>query len=189
MSKKQRRRAAKGNAPAEITGRLSASEAADIAAIAGQLTVGDIAAMLMPIAPGLEGTIQRIRHWTREGVLRPIELAHGGPGKHRRYDDASVYSAAVLTVMADLGLPVSQSRFLANAMEVVNSESAKWMAARKKGETVRLPPLIIGVATGNTIQVGLGKLRDERNFKVTNVVLKLDIDLTKLFAEVDHGRS
>lgn len=189
MGKKQRRRAAKGNAPAETTGKLSASEEEDVAAIAGQLTVGDIAAMLTPIAPDRESTIQRVRHWTREGALRPVELAHGGPGKHRRYDDDSLYRAAVLTVMADVGLPVSQSRFLADAMQVVNSEAAKWMAVRKKGGPVTLPPLIIGVATGNTIQVGSGKLRDGRNFKVATIVLKIEIDLTRIFTEVDRGRS
>ena len=62
------------------------------------------------------------------------------------------------------------------------------MAARRKGQTVTLLPLIVEVATKNVVQVGLGKLRDEQDFKVANDVLKIEINLTRIFTEADRGR-
>jgi DNA-binding transcriptional MerR regulator len=153
------------------------------------LTVSDVAAKLAPIAPDVANTVQRIRHWTRENALRPAEFEHGGPGKHRRYGADAVYSAAVLHVMTSAGLPVSHSRFMTDAMRTVAAKAAKWKAARDKGEVLTLPPMIVGVTTGGVTQVGEGQLKDERGFKVADVVLKIEIDLTKLFAQVDHGRS
>src|SRR6476620_738071 len=73
-----------------------AVEASDL--VSRTLTVSDLAEALAPIAPDVAGTIQRIRHWTREGALQPIEFAHSGPGKHRRYNPAAIYSVAVLHV-------------------------------------------------------------------------------------------
>lgn len=153
------------------------------------LKVGDLAAMLASTASDPESIIERIRHWTREGVLQPIASENAAPGKHRHYDKASAYCAKVLNAMADLGLPVSQSRFLADAMQVVNSEAAKWMTAREKGQPTTTTPLIIGMTMGKAIQVGAGKLRDAHGFKVADAVLKIEVDLAKLFMEVDHVRA
>jgi DNA-binding transcriptional MerR regulator len=153
------------------------------------LTVSDLAVALAPIAPNVANTVQRIRHWTRENALRPAEFEHGGPGRHRRYSADAVYSAAVLHVMTSAGLPVSHSRFMTDAMRTVSAKAARWKAARDKGELLALRPMIVGVTSGGVTQVGEGQLKDERGFKVADVVLKIEIDLTKLFAQVDHGRS
>jgi len=151
------------------------------------LTVSDIAAALAPIAPDVAGTVQRIRHWTREQALRPAELEHAGPGKHRRYSGDAVYNAAVLHVLTGAGLPVSHSRFLKDAMRWAASKAAKWKKARDKGETLALPPMIIGVTAKGEVQIG-EESKDFRTFKVADVVLTISIDLAKLFAEVDRGR-
>jgi DNA-binding transcriptional MerR regulator len=149
------------------------------------LTVSDLAVALAPIAPNVANTVQRIRHWTRENALRPAEFEHAGPGKHRRYSADAVYSAAVLHVMTSAGLPVSHSRFIADAMRTVGAKAAKWKAARDRGEVMALPSIIVGVTTEGRTQVGEGQLKDERGFKVAEVVLKIEINLAKVFAQVD----
>jgi hypothetical protein len=49
------------------------------------LTVGQIAEQLGALAPDAAETRERIRHWTREGLLSPIASHHSGTGKHRKY--------------------------------------------------------------------------------------------------------
>jgi DNA-binding transcriptional MerR regulator len=151
-------------------------------AIAG-LTVSDIAARLAPIAPNLHNTVQRLRHWGREGVLRPIESsAHAGPGVHRLYPDAVLYSAAFLCVLTTAGLPVSHSRFLKTIMPRVDAAAAQWHAARQKGQTAKFARLLIGMtATGES---RTGELKDLRDAALT-----LEFDLAKIFAQVSDGRS
>ena len=50
------------------------------------LTVGQIFEQLGPIAPDAAAAMrERIRHWTREGLLLPVNQHHAGTGRHRRY--------------------------------------------------------------------------------------------------------
>jgi hypothetical protein len=70
------------------------------------LTVGQIADQLRSLAPDAAETRERIRHWTREGLLSPIASHHSGTGKHRKYDASSVYDAAILNAVARAGLHV-----------------------------------------------------------------------------------
>jgi hypothetical protein len=46
------------------------------------LTVGQITKQLTALAPDAAETRERIRHWTREGLLSPIASHHSGTGKH-----------------------------------------------------------------------------------------------------------
>jgi DNA-binding transcriptional MerR regulator len=180
MRRKPRRRAAKHHV-------LEAPNLTTSSPVIGAptLTVSDLAAVLAPIAPDVAGTVQRIRHWTREDALRPAAYEHAGPGKHRRYNTDAVYSAAALHVMTYAGIPISHSRVMDDATQIVSSAAAKWHA-RGKAETLALP-MVIGMTAKGATQVAEGKLKDERGFRVTDVVLKIEIDLAKLFAEVDRG--
>ena len=87
--------------------------------------------------------------------------------------------------MTTAGLPVSHSRFMADAMRTAGEAAAKWKGARDKGEVLAPRPMVVGLTTAGVTQVGEGQLKDERSFKVADVVLKIEIDLTKLFAQVD----
>lgn len=163
-------------------GKLTISTSAPTVTVAPTLTVSDLAARLASIAPDTPNTTQRIRHWTREGVLPADESEHAGPGMHRRYADARAYSAAFLHVLTVAGLPISHSRFLKAAMPAVDAKAARWHAARKKGQATTLAPVVVGVTALGEVQVG-ERLKDPRD-----VVLKIEVDLAKLFAEVDRGR-
>lgn len=149
------------------------------------VTISGLAAALAPIAPDVAATTQAIRHWTREGLLPPAEHLHSGPGKHREYVLAnSLYVAALLHLFNDLGLPISGSPILADALEQVRREVAK----RKAGKGKKKPHLIIagGPPTGMT---AVGVYSEGENVKATDAVLTIDIDLEKLFAQVQRGNS
>jgi len=150
--------------------------------VSRQLTVSDLAAALAPIAPDVAGTVQRIRHWTREGALQPIAFEHGGPGKHRRYNPVAVYKAAVLHVLTTAGLPVSHSQFLADIMRRAEEKAIAWITTLDRGEISKRGPTIVGVTATGAFEVADMNLDDAERF-----VLTISIDLAKLFAQVDHG--
>jgi DNA-binding transcriptional MerR regulator len=104
------------------------------------LTVGEIAERLSPIAPNVAGTVQRIRHWTREQMLLPVDQLHAGTGKHRRYAADAVYDAAILHVATTAGLNVSSQRYLIDALTQARFALPKWKRARSQGEA---PPLYL----------------------------------------------
>jgi hypothetical protein len=73
-------------------------------------TIGEMAQRLRPIAPNVEATVIRLRHWTTGLMLVPIEKMHAGTGRHRAYAADDVYNAAILHVLADFGLTISAVR-------------------------------------------------------------------------------
>jgi hypothetical protein len=76
-------------------------------------------------------------------------------------------------------------------MRQVSPKAAEWNAAYDKGEVLALPPMIVGVTAtkdGGAIQVAEERLKDERGFKTADVVLEIEIDLTKLFTKVAPAR-
>jgi DNA-binding transcriptional MerR regulator len=154
------------------------------------LTIRGLAERLAPIAPDVDATVQQIRHWTREGLLLPIQdTLHSGPGVHRVYNDDAVYEGAILSVVANAGLPISGSQVLADAMAQVRLEVAK----RKAGKGKKNSHLIImRTPLGQTAAAVIGegeRFTGPRGFKVAEAVMSIDIDLEKLFAQVGHGRS
>jgi DNA-binding transcriptional MerR regulator len=153
------------------------------------LTISDLAVALSPIAPDIPATTQQIRHWTREGLLVPIQDLHSGPGVHRRYASDAVLEAAVLSVFANTGFPISGSQVLAEAMTQLRLEIAK----RKVGKGRKKPHIIImRTALGQTAAAVLAegeKFTGPRGFKVADAVMMIDLDLDKLFAQVTHERS
>jgi DNA-binding transcriptional MerR regulator len=71
------------------------------------LTVREIADRIVR-TPGVDkaALIERLRHWTREGLLTPIGDKHPGTGRQRQYNDSAVFDAAILNALADHGLQV-----------------------------------------------------------------------------------
>jgi DNA-binding transcriptional MerR regulator len=166
------------------------------------LTVADIAQALVRagFAPDPAGVVQRVRHWTREHQLLPADQLHAGPGKHRLYDVDAVYVAAILHTLTAIGLPVSGSRMLTDGLTKARLAIPKWKAAQKKGQKWN-PVLVVLVATtsrtpgtfGPVTAVGVYEEREEikrlEGFHLADTVLTIRLDLGKLFAQVDHGRS
>jgi DNA-binding transcriptional MerR regulator len=93
------------------------------------LTVGEIAEQLRPFAPATT-TIERIRHWTRENLLTPVENHHGGTGTRRKYNTSIRYDAAVLSVIANAGLHITAHRYLLDGLSQVRQALQKWKPAK-----------------------------------------------------------
>ena len=55
-----------------------------------RLRLRDLAEKIAPSAEDLPSTIERIRHWTREGLLTPVGERNPGTGHKRRYDEEAV---------------------------------------------------------------------------------------------------
>jgi DNA-binding transcriptional MerR regulator len=75
--------------------------------------------------------LRRIRHWTTAGVLPPEGDTNTGTGKRRQYSADTVYLAAVLNCLANIGLPLSALKAASRALQVV--------ASGKPAAPIRLP--------------------------------------------------
>lgn len=73
------------------------------------ITVGQIAEHLRSIAPDVPASTERLRYWTKEGLLSPIkQKLHGGTGTHRKYEVSRIFDAAALTIIAASGLQIAR---------------------------------------------------------------------------------
>jgi DNA-binding transcriptional MerR regulator len=146
------------------------------------LTVGEIAERLHSFAPNTSSTIERIRHWTREHMLLPVDQHHAGTGKHRRYTEESVYDSAILTVIANAGLPIVTQDYLRSALPLARSALRKWRQARSKNQDL---PLFLQVSqgpnetSGRTVSIHEGAVKHDSISE-----LSLTINLSQIFTRV-----
>lgn len=98
------------------------------------ITVKDIATRVARTGGDVARVAERIRHWTREGILVPLGERNGGTGNWRTYDSDAIYWAAVLNEMARYGLTVAITKAailgLKDRMETSNDERALWIGAQ-----------------------------------------------------------
>jgi DNA-binding transcriptional MerR regulator len=143
----------------------------------GALTVKDIAARIVLPGEDAQGILERIRHWTREGLLVPLRAAlHPGTGTYRVYDEDTVYRAAVLNALANEGATVRHLRMVVDALDKMNRkerqlwERAKMGATFEEGNEVYL----VATLTGRTeIVKGLSGVREY--FEAFRALIVLDL--------------
>jgi hypothetical protein len=82
--------------------------------------------------------IERMRHWTREGLLSPEGDRNPGTGRHRVYDDSIIFDVAILNALADQGLTVGRQRLLMVTSVLVQQAKKLWASKGKKGRTLYL---------------------------------------------------
>ncbi|MGB9389009.1 MAG: hypothetical protein WCB70_03295 [Xanthobacteraceae bacterium] len=73
-------------------------------------TLSEIAEILADTPESKPALSERIRHWTREGLIQPIGLKHPGTGRHREYENFVLLEISVLEALAGLGLKVGQQQ-------------------------------------------------------------------------------
>jgi DNA-binding transcriptional MerR regulator len=78
--------------------------------MARTLTVSKIAEILERQPRRQITLVERIRHWTREGLIRPIGQKNPGTGRHRQYNEFVLLDVGVLNVLANLGFQVGQQQ-------------------------------------------------------------------------------
>src|SRR5262249_39151982 len=93
---------------------------------------GEIAERIARSLDELPAIRERLRHWTREGLLIPIGDRNPGSGKHRRYEAPALLDAAILNILADHGIPVV-GRDLLYALSRARVAGADWQVKQKAG--------------------------------------------------------
>jgi DNA-binding transcriptional MerR regulator len=147
------------------------------------LTVGQIAGILVHVgcAPDMAGTTERLRHWTREGFLKPVADHHEGTGKHRRYAPDAVLDALVLNAFADLGIQIAAKRHLiTDALAQAKHAKVEWAHSGTKGPFA----LVIRYRMGKSdrgwgltkIESSAGTVKDDPADTLT-----IKINLSKIF--------
>jgi DNA-binding transcriptional MerR regulator len=96
------------------------------------LSVGELAEKIVPSGTDSASVRERIRHWTREGLLLPTGDRNPGVGRHRRYEAAAAIDAAVLNAIADQGIQLV-GRDLLLALGQARLAESNWQAKIAKG--------------------------------------------------------
>lgn len=119
---------------------------------AATLTVGQIVEQLGAVAPDSAPAMgERIRHWTREGLLVPVDQHHAGTGRHRRYSSDTSYETAVLAALANAGLHLVSRPYIQATLSHARAVLQKWRQAISAGHK---PPLFFLVISHETTRAG-----------------------------------
>jgi DNA-binding transcriptional MerR regulator len=162
------------------------------------LTVGQIVEQLGRIAPIPAAAMnERIRHWTREGLLLPLDRHHAGTGRHRRYSADASYEAATLNAFAEAGIPLASRPYILTALSQARAALQQWHRARSAGYK---PPILFLVISQDVARIG-----GEPITSIHEGIVKYDpiaeitivVNLSQLFARVrkarveyrDHGQN
>jgi DNA-binding transcriptional MerR regulator len=142
------------------------------------MTIGEMAERLRPIAPDMKATTIRLRHWTMQMMLLPVEKLHEGTGKHRLYAADDLYSAALLHTLTELGINTSAVRNLVDR-HLVDSLTHVRFALPEWRETKGPLYLVISRTLARTeVEVVLVEP------KLAAADLTLIIDLARLFSRI-----
>jgi hypothetical protein len=103
-------------------------------------------------------------------------------GKHRRYATESVYDAAILTVIANAGLPLVSQTYLHKALPLARGALRKWIRVRRKNQDIMLFLEISQTAseTGSrSVRIHEGAVKHD-----SSAELSIIINLSQIFARV-----
>jgi hypothetical protein len=151
------------------------------------LTVGQIVEQLGPVAPDAAAMSERIRHWTREGLLLPIDQHHAGTGRHRRYSPDASYEAAILNALANAGLQLVSRPYIQAALTQARAALKRWCQARSVGQKLPSFSLVIshgvgGIGAEPTATVHEGIVKQDPTAEIMIVV-----NLSRLFQRMGHS--
>ena len=104
----------------------------------------------------------RVRHWTREGLLTPVGDKNPGTGRSRFYDETAVIKARVLNSLTECGMTVRNLHVVSNFLD---STVDKWWSATGSSDPLflaiqkrrRVEDWDMQIATGNVPELIFGK--------------------------------
>jgi DNA-binding transcriptional MerR regulator len=151
------------------------------------LTVGQIVEQLGPVAPDAGAVSERIRHWTREGLILPVDQHHAGTGRHRRYGPDAVYEAAILNALATVGLQLVSRPYIHSALSQVRTALRTWQQAESSGRKLPLFYLVIShdmsrIGGEPTVSIQEGRVKDIATSEIAIV-----LNLSQLFVRVQES--
>jgi DNA-binding transcriptional MerR regulator len=88
------------------------------------LTVNEIAMRLEKGKRERAALVERIRHWTREGLITPEGEKNPGTGRHRQYRENVLADVALLNVLAQTGIQVSSLNAILRYVEKAKSQTS-----------------------------------------------------------------
>jgi hypothetical protein len=65
------------------------------------VTAKDIAEKIQRPGEALQVAVDRLRNWTREGLIKPVGAKHPGKGRAKQYPRKAIFEAALLQVLID----------------------------------------------------------------------------------------
>jgi hypothetical protein len=142
------------------------------------LTVGEIAEQLSASPEETPAVRERLRHWTREGLMSPIAGHHAGTGKHRHYDPGVAYDGAILNALARAGLHIVSRPYLATVLSVARHARQEWELAKSPPRFSSKFPTGRGAATP---QFAVRKRKVECD---PDAELSIVINLDRIFSDV-----
>jgi len=108
------------------------------------LTVSEIADRIRRPHEDVRIAGDRIRNWTREGLLEPVGEKNPGTGKVRRYPESALIDAALLQVITDCtGVAAVAAGGLLNEARTI-------FASMKKAGNLKSAALVISKSVGET---------------------------------------
>lgn len=107
------------------------------------LTAGEIAARIQEPGEDLRAITERLRSWTKEGLLKPVGKRKPGTGRHHQYPESAVVSAAILSKLSrHFGIWAPRLQHCDKALDHAVKYVDQWAKRWEDGEFIYL---IIGV--------------------------------------------
>jgi hypothetical protein len=158
-------------------GKVHALTAAPLTVASPKLTVGQIVEQLGSLAPDPAAASERIRHWTREKLLVPVDQHHAGTGRHRQYSGHASFDAAVLTALSNVGLQIVSRPYIQAALSQARAVLQEWQKGKSSGDFF----LVISHRTGNepTVSVHEKVVKPEPTAEIV-----IALNLSQLFSVV-----
>lgn len=145
-------------------------------------TVGEMAEQLRPLCSNKIATVERLRGWTRGGILNPVDKEHEGTGTRRKYEVNSIFDAAVLSAIADAGLPIVGQSYLLHALSLVRRERENWTKGERSGQLfLEISPMQAGTPF---LAVHKSAVTPNPNARLTIL-----INLVEIFSQVGQHQS
>jgi hypothetical protein len=153
------------------------------------LTAKDIAQAIAGPDGNLQPVIERVRHWTREGLLVPLGDRNPGTGRKRSYDEDAIVSARIFNILADFGIGIpTMRRTVQHGTYVAKSIADKkarglvcFLCIYKRANFV-LPAKLVREQTDPGIQVMFTTIREDDSPRMHKAEAVLIINLTKLLS-------
>jgi hypothetical protein len=161
------------------------------------ITVREIAKRVRRDDEDLIVVLNRLRNWTKEGLLPPIGDKHPGAGKARYYPQYAAVDAAVIGALAAAGIPAVRAGSAIGAYSMVLQQARgayyrEFQAREVRSETIFL---IINGADGGPIYDSTNPNRayvttaaqDRMNarFNTTEGDVHLVVNLSNLFRRIE----
>jgi DNA-binding transcriptional MerR regulator len=156
------------------------------------LTVAAIAELIRRPDVDKAAVIERLRHWSTEGLLKPLGDRNPGTGRPRFYDESAVFDAAILNVLADLGFPIGKQRYYLVVLDLAQRAKELWEKKSFATLYLEVADFVDPGIEGGTHAVFLheGKKRAHIGSVIhPRAEASLIVNVTRLFARIEKRMS